>query len=380
MSLSLLFPLGLLALASLLVPLLIHLARRHHYAPLEFAALRWLRAKARPRQRVRFDEWPLLLVRLLLLAALAVLLARPLLHGAPLQTPPWVVVAPGLPAVTVPEGSEGRWLATGFPPLTDTAPGGPQPLASLLRELDQAVPAGAAVTVYVPDPMPGLDGERPHLSRAVDWRPVAVASTDVSSEAGLRDDTRGVSLRVAGAEDARALRVLDAVQRAWSNTALPTALGAETLPEPGEVGVWLADAPLPAAWQAWVQAGGTVLTTTTAATGTVPVTALLRDAQGTVALFRQAHGRGQVLRFAAPLSPDALPILREPDFPRRLLTQVSPDRPPQLGAAADQAPLTGAAPPQPQPRELATWLLALIVALFALERWMATSPRRGAGA
>ncbi|MEL4017015.1 BatA domain-containing protein, partial [Dryocola clanedunensis] len=74
---SLLFPLGLLALAAWLVPLLIHLARRHQYAPLDFAALRWLQARIRPRQKIRFDEWPLLLVRLLLLATLALLLARP---------------------------------------------------------------------------------------------------------------------------------------------------------------------------------------------------------------------------------------------------------------------------------------------------------------
>ena len=42
---SLLFPLGLAALAAWLLPLLIHLARRHPYTPLDFAALRWLRAQ-----------------------------------------------------------------------------------------------------------------------------------------------------------------------------------------------------------------------------------------------------------------------------------------------------------------------------------------------
>jgi hypothetical protein len=78
---TLLFPLGLAALAAGLLPLLIHLARRHPYTPLDFAALRWLRAQIRPRQRIRFDDWPLLLVRLLLLAALALLLARPALTG-----------------------------------------------------------------------------------------------------------------------------------------------------------------------------------------------------------------------------------------------------------------------------------------------------------
>ncbi|PSD48360.1 hypothetical protein C7E25_22630, partial [Stenotrophomonas maltophilia] len=36
---TLLFPLGLAALAAGLLPLLIHLARRHPYTPLDFAAL-----------------------------------------------------------------------------------------------------------------------------------------------------------------------------------------------------------------------------------------------------------------------------------------------------------------------------------------------------
>lgn len=373
MTLSLLFPLGLLALASLLVPLLIHLARRHQYAPLEFAALRWLRAKARPRQRIRFDEWPLLLVRLLLLAALAVLLARPLLHGAPVQTPPWVVVAPGLSPPTLPAGSEGRWLAPGFPPLQDTAPASAQPLASLLRELDQSLPKGTVLTVYVPDPMPGLDGERPRLSRAVQWRPVA-------TPVAVPVQNTAPQLRVVGTgATPSALRVLDAVQRAWGGQALPAPLATAAVPEAGQVGVWLADAPLPPGWQAWVQAGGSVLgVSPKAAPGTG--TTVLQDDRGNAAIVRHALGRGQVLRFTAALSPDALPILREPSFPRRLLEQVQPVPPPQLAPAAAHAPLTGAAAPLAQPRDLSPWLLLLIVLLFAVERWMATAPRRGASA
>ena len=45
-------------------------------------------------RRIRFDEWPLLLLRLLLLAMLALWLARPVLTGVP-DTTPWMVVAPG---------------------------------------------------------------------------------------------------------------------------------------------------------------------------------------------------------------------------------------------------------------------------------------------
>ncbi len=373
MSLSLLFPLGLLALASLLVPMLIHLARRHQYAPLEFAALRWLRARARPRQRIRFDEWPLLLVRLLLLAALAVLLARPWLDGAPATMPPWVVVTPGLPPVAVPEGSEGRWLAPGFPPLAETPPGGLLPLASLLRDLDQRLPAGTALTVYVPDPMPGLDGERPRLSRAVEWHPV-------DAPLPARAVVLPPALRVAGTGgDPQSLRVLEALQRAWSGQPLAARLAPDAVPARGEVGVWLVDAPLPAAWQRWVSAGGTALTVSPQATPG-PGRIVLRDAADTPALFQHPLGTGRVLRFAAALSPRDLPLLREPAFPRRLLEQVQPAPAPQVAAARTQRPLTGAVPPRVAGRDVSDWLGMLIVLLFALERWMATSPRRGAGA
>lgn len=374
MSLSLLFPLGLLALAALVVPLLIHLARRHHYAPLDFAALRWLRAKAQPRQRIRFDEWPLLLVRLLLLTALALLLAQPLLHGAATATAPWVVVAPGLTPPSVDDGSEGRWLAPGFPSLEQPAPVAPQPLASLLRELDQAMPAGAALTVYVPDPLPGLDGERARLSRPVDWRSVRHPLSAAAAAPGAPQ------LRVAGsAADAQTQRVLEAVQRAWNGQPLPAALAGFEKPATGQVGVWLDDAALPAAWQTWVQNGGSVLVAAAAAApgAGVPV---LRDAGGGVAMTRHALGRGQVLRFGQGLSPAALPIVREADFPRRLLELLQPVPVPQVASAITQRPLTGATPPAAQPLDPSLWLLALIVLLFALERWMATSAHRGRAA
>ena len=78
---ALLLPAGLAALAALLLPLLLHLARRHEQTPTDFAALRWLRQKPKPRHRIRFDEWPLLLLRLLLLALLALWLAKPVLSG-----------------------------------------------------------------------------------------------------------------------------------------------------------------------------------------------------------------------------------------------------------------------------------------------------------
>jgi hypothetical protein len=127
-----------------------------------------------------------------------------------------------------------------------------------------------------------------------------------------------------------------------------------------------------------VQQGGSVLVAPGAAgAGWTPA---LRDAQGAVVLEQRQEGSGRLLRFSAALSPTELPVLRDPGFPRQLLAVIAAPAAPTLAPAATQAPLRGAAAPLPAPREFAPWLLALIVLLFALERLMATSPRRGAGA
>lgn len=378
MSLSLLFPLGLLALATLLVPLLIHLARRQHEVPLDFAALRWLQARVRPRSRVRIDEWLLLALRLMLLATLALLLAQPVLQGGTAQVRPVTVVAPGLDA-TVLRGADNegdwRWLAPGFPPLQQPPAASTVAFASLLRELDQNLPAGTPLVVHLPDPLPGLDGERIRLSRTVQWRPqplpVAVAGTVPEAP----------RLHVGGNGDPAALRVLDALQRAWTGS--PLSAATDAVPADGRIGVWLAAAPLPPAWQAWLAGGGSVLRVAApqpgsagAGTATSPWLPVLRDAQGATLLEQRRVGRGRLLRFPAALSTAALPAVADDDFPRRLRDVLTPPPFPTLGVAADQSPLTGAAAPLPRPRDLAPWMLLAIVLLFALERWLATSARR----
>ena len=375
MSLALLFPLGLLALAAGLVPLLIHLARRHVYAPLDFAALRWLRAKVRPRQRIRLDEWPLLLVRLLLLAALALLLARPVLRGGAPDTRAVVAVAPGLELGTLrarQPDADWRWLAPGFAPVDTPMPVRAQPLSSLLRELDQQLPVGAPLTVYVPDPLHGVDAQRPQLSRPVQWHAIALAPGSADPAAA-----RAPRLRPGAPVQAQAQRVLTAIQQAWSGH--PLAAATDAAPAPGETGVWLTAAPLPGAWQAWLAQGGTLISTLPAPPASAEIV-VLRDARGAAVISERRVGNGRLLRLHAALSPTTQPILQDADFPRQLLALVQPANAPQRVAARAHVPLTGAAAPHPQPRDLAPWLLVLIVLLFALERWLATAPRRGAPA
>ena len=174
MSLGLLLPAGLAALAALLLPLLIHLARHSEQRLTDFAALRWLSVQLRPRQKLRFEEWLLLALRLALLVVLALLLARPVLFGG-MGNAPWVAVVPGVDraaaraAVSL-DDAQWHWLAPGFPDFTDTPPQAALPISSLLRELDAQLPTRTPITIIAPEQIGGLDGALPMLSRAIDWR------------------------------------------------------------------------------------------------------------------------------------------------------------------------------------------------------------------
>ncbi len=408
MSLTLLFPAALAALAALLLPLLVHLARREEHAPLPFAALRWLRMHAHPRRRIRLSEWPLLLVRLLLFALLALLLARPQLLGGKPDTTPVVAVAPGLEASTLPAtppAARRVWLAPGFPGVDEgPAPGRAQPLSSLLRELDAQLPAGTSLTVMVPARLSGTDGEVPRLARAVDWQvlpdPGLHPGNDCGSGPG-RDhcdgDTSG-SIRGQATDAAPALvirhddegaggvRYLRAVQRAWT-PGHEADVAADSMPLPAlrrdQVLVWLSAAPLPATALQHLHAGGSVvLDARQPHDENVPALPHLHDARGSALIEQQdtAGTTGLRLRFTAPLQPAAAPLLLDPSFPHRLRTLLQPPPVPQVADAVDHAPRTGAALPPPAPIELAPWLILAIALLFALERWLATRPRRQAAA
>lgn len=370
---SLLFPLGLLALVAALLPLLVHLARRHPYTPLDFAALRWLRAQVRPRQRIRFDDWPLLLVRVLLLVLLALLLARPALTGTVPAGKTWTVVAPGLDAQALrgdASSDDWHWLAPGFPGIDQPAPPQQVPLASLLRELDARLPAGTPLVVHVPDPLPGLDGQRLQLSRTVQWLAQAAAPAGGSSVTGQG----APRLRLREDAPPQVQRWLGAMQRAWNGRALASPLPADVLPDAGEIGVWSSTRALPANWQDWVEAGGSVLTRTTAPDS---ARVLLRDDDGAPLLLQQPIGHGRLLHLSGTWDVDENPTLRQDQLPRRLQLVLQGEPTARLGDAHDHTPVQVSLPAQaPVPREMTAWLALLILLVFALERWMASSPRR----
>ena len=393
MNLVLLLPLGLAALAAWLVPLLVHLRRRSEQHRTDFAALRWLPARAHPRSRLRFEEWPLLLVRLLLLVALALLLAKPVLFGGP-RAKEWIVVSPAVDRAAIPTESDGverRWLAIGFPLIDEADPPSSQPVGSLLRELDATLPADTRLTVRVPAQLDGADAERPVLHREVDWQVIGravVANTPATAQQKPRP-----SLAVRHDDShAAAVRYFRAAAIAWQ--AAPSAAATMRNPASSDIGplgkslpatdkplVWLASGPLPEPLLEWIADGGTALVDVEATLphDTANPAPLGRDEQGNVLAHGLSHGRGRLLQLTGPLTPDAMPVLLDAAFPQQLWTLFAPAAPaPSRIAARDYAPAMGAGAWPERPTDLQPWLLLLIAALFLFERWMATG-RREAG-
>jgi len=386
MNLALLAPLGLVALAALTLPLLIHLVRRLQLIDTPFAALRWISPRAQPRRRLRFERPWLLLIRLALLALLALLLAR-LAWLAPSTdtSASWIVVASGADLgaarTRVGAGGQWHWLAPGFARVDANAPPAATPTASLLRELDARMPAGAALRVVVPQTLGGLDGERAHLRHAIDW--IVVPGESPSPPSAAREP---VVLHARYVDDeTNALAYLRAAVAAWNVhepnrytlDAQPTTVA---LPDDARWLVWLAP-DFPSSLTSWLEHGGVALATHRVAQDAVP---LWRSDDGRVLASEQSLGAGRLIALPKTLAPADLPMLLDAAFPDALLAALrgdshAPDRafaaavePDRSGDAASATSATvgsGAV-------ALDAWLALAIAALFALERIVATNRSR----
>ncbi len=387
MSLGLLLPAGLLALVAMLVPLLLHLVRQSEQKRVEFAALRWLTARAQPRRRPRLDEWLLLLLRLLLLTLVALWLAQPVWR-APQDTRPWLLVHPAIAAVRAPPSSnpdeQRRWLAPGFPSLEQPAPTSTASIGSLLRELDASLPADAAVRVLMPAQFDATDAERPVLRRKVHW----TAVPGISASAKMDWQTTMQMVMHVDPAHRGALPYLRAASRAWATRTPQTRkpapireMAAGEALRPGDTHVvWLAAGAVPASINAWVGSGGVALLAhgSDVATDWSEASVAWRGSDGAPLAQHVRHGKGALVKLLVPLDPQSLPALLEPDFPSALrdLLATAPTIATRA-TARTYAPLIGAAPDYPQtPSPLSPWLAALIAMVFGLERWLAASPRR----
>lgn len=378
MSVGLLLPLGLIALAGLLVPLLVHLIRQAEHKVIDFPALRWLRESVRRRRRLRFDDRWLLAARLLLIALIALLMAWPVLGGDWRVLRQWIVVSDGvdldaaqreLPGIT----GEWRWLAPGFPAVDGDAPSSPQPFASLLREFDATLATDDQLTVLVPGDLAGLDGERIRLAHAVDWRvvPARIELTQGTDEKPLR-----VALRYADA-DLPALRYLHAALAAWAIDDADRwqvderAIGSAVDPATDWL-IWLGGE-LPAALTPWIERGGRVLQIDAGGQGGEIV---WKNSAGLPLASARRVGSGQVISLLQPLAPARMPELLDADFPERLrsLLEGRPVAPTRAWADAVR-PAKAEGVPGGATTSLSPLLGLLIALVFLVERVLATRTR-----
>lgn len=383
---GLLLPGALAALAAILIPLVIHIARRTEERPIEFAALRWLRQKPRPKSRLQFDERLLLAARMLLLILLALWLAAPVLFGAN-GTAPYVAVAPGVDLsragmvsdTAVADYSRTHWLAPGFPALSDDGPVAAGPLTSLLRQLDADLPADTPLVVAVPEVMDGADAERPRLSRRVDWRVVPGAAPVARAEPV---PVPALSIRY-DADHAGGLRYLRAAALAWQPAGRDADLEVDgvdaALPRVTRRLIWLGTGTPPTALLRWVESGGTALIGSKAVfPDDVDRVVVWRDALDRPLVQSARMGSGHLLQFTRRLAPAGMPELLEADFPVHLRAVLVPSKiRPTRVSAADHVPTMGARHVEPAPRDLRPWLAVLIGLVLLGERWLATRRRRG---
>lgn len=386
MNFGLLVPAALTALAALAIPLLLHLIRRTEHRDTPFAALRWLRVANRQQRRLRWRDIPLLLLRLLLLALLALLLARPVLFGDGNAAPHWVLVAPGADVATArkridADDADWRWLAPGFPALAASAPPPTSRTASLLREVDAELPADRRLSIVVPATVDGLDGERPRLTRTTEWIVVPGAMPALPAAT----ITSPATLHVRAGEADRS--IASALRDAWQASAGPAVEIASVdvaIPSDARWLLWLSTG-RPQALLDWIGHGGVAIAVATPeAVDAATMTPLWRDTgQRTIAAAR-AIGKGRLIELRGALTPARLPQLLDGDFPSRLLALLSSPAPaPSRADASALKPSPSLADATTQ-RELATRTpldqpLALLLALlFAIERIWATTRRREA--
>jgi len=192
--LNLLNPLGLVALAALLVPAAIHLWR-FPQRTVRLGSLKFLDAVARPRFNPwRWRERLRLLLRLALIALLALLLAKPEWRRTPSQPVRWALLAEG---TTLSGAAQVEWaalIAKGY----ESRPLAAEDVWSALREADARVAAGSSFAVFAPRRLAALRGERAKLAHAaVQWIDVPGASTERWVDAVDRSaDGRELKVRV----------------------------------------------------------------------------------------------------------------------------------------------------------------------------------------
>ena len=380
-----LLPSALAALAALLLPILIHLSRRSESQRVDFAALRWLQVRLRPRRRPVIEQWLLLLLRLLLLLVVVLFLAQParLQADKPGQ---WLVVVPGTSWQSLsglPSGDlvQRRWLAPSFPTIDSPPPSiSHAGFSSLIRELDAQLPKSTMLTVVLPETLSGLDAERLHLSRTIKWHVVPAQMPERQSSLAI---IPALAIR-SDANSKQSDVFFKAAYSVWQNdiprqsrqTIEFITNDAQT---PAKAAIWLdfRKQPLTSAAQKWVEQGGSLMLGPETPLPKASQDILWRDEQGNAVLVSQALGNGRLLQWQRSVNARTLPLLEYGDFPQRLYALLQAPLPvPDRALAGTLHARLGASHPPIAPQPLMPWFALAAVLLFVLERWLASGRLR----
>ncbi len=142
---------------------------------------------------------------------------------------------------------------------------------------------------------------------------------------------------------------------------------------------WLAPGELPPAIRAWIESGGVaLLDERVVLPAGVHGVVGWRDANGDPLASAAALGKGRIIVLSQALLPGTFPSLLAPQFPQELRAALEPPPPlPQRAYSQALKPLPGGPRFPETPKPMDAWLALLAAGLFVLERWFASSARRG---
>jgi hypothetical protein len=408
-------PLGLFALGAIAIPFVLHL-RRRPLRVVRVGSLRPFLAHPRPARARTLRDWPMLLLRCALLVALALALAG--LQWAPRTAAParWALLLPGTALqdshrqawqARLAEGFEARWLAPGYPRMTDrtdrtdrTNPPSPDTLPRvwpLLAEADQQLPSGSEAWVFGPTWTFLFEGRRPSVAKvrihwhAVPLPPPVFAPPTVPRVAIVHSPSR---LLDAGYLHA-ALQAMGASVVTNEVASWIFQLGSAPLPRPlGELarhGVRIVrDAPEdaePRRVSRRIDVGvETIALRQRVAAG--PGAPLFRDSQGEAWLSEEQQGAVRIWHVAFRFHPSWTDWPLDGAFPAWWLEHLQPGPPNTTALAPEQAaprfvpdpdrndPSTMQLPP---PIDLRAGCWGLGVALFAVERLLSRRSTQARG-
>ena len=317
-------PWWLAGLASLTLPLALHLWSRRTGRAVRVGSIRLLGGAPPPMaRRPRLHDPLLLALRCALLTALVLALARPA-WIARRATPVWALVATNIAGRAGLVDSLERSGST-------VHPLDPGDVWMSLAIADQAAPPGTRFEVYATSLLDGVRGTRPALHARVTWhtRPLAhdqappappspARIVAVFADASRSDDARYVAAAI------RAVGIASPIAAVVTTRAAATA-------DAGVVAsadwiVWLSDQPLADAVRQRLVAGATVLTDAGRITTAQSRTAFERngplpvwtDATGAPLLTVTREGHGLRYRFGTRFAPAWSGFVLDPAFPEAL--------------------------------------------------------------